>query len=260
MNFVGANSYMFRKMHDTHHQFVNIHGVDVTLETHGLFRFTPDETWKPIHRIQHLYIPILYSLVIVHWVFIKDFKWFFGEKHIGNHKNIKHPFKEYLILFFGKIVHLGLHFFLPLWILNINSYWIVSGYLLALIIPGFILALIFQVGHIYDGTHYPIPDKLGNIENNYAIHILETTADFSRNNKFVTWLTGGLNNHAIHHIFPGICHIHYPALTNILIETAKDFDLIYKEHNSVFEALKKHFSMLHKLSSPKTKVLRYSPH
>ncbi|HTL81381.1 MAG TPA: fatty acid desaturase, partial [Bacteroidia bacterium] len=38
MNFTGGNSYLFTMMHDAHHSFVNIHGIDVTLETHGMFR------------------------------------------------------------------------------------------------------------------------------------------------------------------------------------------------------------------------------
>ncbi|MEM8899048.1 MAG: fatty acid desaturase, partial [Bacteroidota bacterium] len=114
MNFIGANSYLFRMMHNAHHQYVNIHGTDVTLETHGLFRFTPDEPYKPLHRFQHIYTPILYSLAAVHWTIVKDFKWFFGETHIGNNKHIKHSNKEFIILVLSKVVHFGLHVALPL--------------------------------------------------------------------------------------------------------------------------------------------------
>ena len=64
MDFVGASSYLLRQLHGEHHKWVNIHGIDVTLETHGLFRFTPHETWKPIHRLQHIYIPILYPFTL----------------------------------------------------------------------------------------------------------------------------------------------------------------------------------------------------
>ena len=52
MNFIGGNQYLFRRMHGAHHGYVNIYGVDVTLEAHGLFRFTPDEPYK-FHRWQH---------------------------------------------------------------------------------------------------------------------------------------------------------------------------------------------------------------
>ena len=75
MDFVGASSYLLRQMHGEHHRWVNIHGIDVTLETHGLFRFSPHEPWKPIHRFQHIYIPLLYSMAQLQWITFKDFKW-----------------------------------------------------------------------------------------------------------------------------------------------------------------------------------------
>lgn len=257
MNFIGANSYLFRMMHNAHHQYVNIHGIDVTLETHGLFRFTPDEPYKKIHRFQHIYTPILYSLAALHWATVKDFKWFFSELHIGNNKDIKHPFKEYLLLFLTKLVYFGLHLFLPLLLLDYAWWVIILGYVSTHILPGLTFALIFQVTHVYDGTHYPRPDEEGNIENNYAIHVLETTADFSRKSRIGSWLMGGINIHVIHHIMPGVCHVHYPALTRILIEVAEKHGLEYKENKTFLEALIKHMRMLKILSKPDAKVPRY---
>ncbi|RMG16076.1 MAG: acyl-CoA desaturase [Bacteroidetes bacterium] len=258
MNFIGANCYLFRQMHNAHHQYVNIHGIDVTLETHGLFRFTPDEPYKPIHKYQHIYTPILYSLAAVHWAVFKDFKWFFAEKHIGNNKDLKHPTSEYVALFVSKFIYFGLHLFLPLLLLSAPWWLVLLGYLSTHILPGLTFALIFQVTHVYDGTHYPMPDEEGNIENNYAIHVLETTADFSRKSKIGSWLMGGINIHVIHHIMPGVCHVHYPALTEILIRVANEHGLQYKEHKTFWEALKKHIRMLKLLSKPDTVVPRYA--
>ena len=107
MNFILVNSYLFTRMHNAHHAFVNIARIDVTLETHSMFRFTPHEPWKPKHRWQHIYKPILYSLAMIHWVLVKDFKWMFGETNIGNTKSIKHPIGECLILFSSKIFYYG---------------------------------------------------------------------------------------------------------------------------------------------------------
>ncbi|GAB4427755.1 MAG: acyl-CoA desaturase [Bacteroidia bacterium] len=257
MNFVGANSYLFRMMHNAHHQYVNIHGTDVTLETHGLFRFTPDEPWKPHHRWQHFYTPILYSLAGFQWATIKDFKWFFGESHIGNNKYIKHPLSEWIILFISKIVHFGLHVALPMIFLD-TAWWVIAlGYLFLVVPSGLTFALIFQVTHVYDGTHYPIPDDEGNIENNYAIHVLETTADFSRKNRFSSWFMGGINIHVIHHIMPGICHVHYAPLTEVLIKVANEHGLEYQENPNFWVALVKHMRILKTLSKPDATVPRY---
>ena len=260
MNFIGANSYLFRMMHNAHHQYVNIHGTDVTLETHGLFRFTPDEPYKPIHRFQHIYTPILYSLAAIHWTIVKDFKWFFGETHIGNNKHIKHSNNEFTILVLSKVVHFGLHVALPLIFLDAAWWAILLGYVFVQFLPGLTFALIFQVTHIYEGTHYPMPDDEGNIENNYAIHVMETTADFARKSRIGSWLMGGINIHVIHHIMPGVCHVHYPALTKILIKVANDHGIEYHENKTFGEALKKHMKMLKLLSKPDATVPRYKEH
>ncbi len=257
MNFIGGNSYLFTQMHNAHHQFVNIHGSDVTLETHGQFRFTPDEPWLPKHRWQHIYTPILYCLASLHWVTAKDFKWFFFEEHIGNKKDVKHPPIEWFTLIVTKLLYFGLHIILPLIFLQV-SWWVVLLGFLALHIPSSLMfALVFQVTHIYDGTTFPLPDDQGNIYNNYAIHVLETTSDFSRKNPIANWFFGCINVHSIHHIMPGICHVHYPALTEILKETAEEFGLEYKETPNFWEAWKKHYQMLKLLSKPETEIPRY---
>ena len=248
MDFIGGNQYLFRRMHGAHHGYVNIHGIDVTMESHGLFRFTPAEPWKPFHRFQHIYTFILYSFAMLQWVVAKDIKWMFGETHIGNQKNIKHPLKEKLILIVGKTWYFGTALVLPLILLDAPTWAIVTGFISMHILPGLYFALIFQVTHVYEGTTYPLPDDRGDIHNNYALHVLETTADFSRRSRFGSWLMGGINIHVIHHIFPRICHTHYPALTEILKETADEFGLEYQENERFWPALKKHYGMLKHLS------------
>ncbi len=256
MNFIGGNAYLFTQMHNAHHAFVNIHGSDVTLETHGLFRFTPDEPWQPKHKWQHIYTPIVYALASLHWTAVKDFKWFFMESHIGNNKNIQHPRSEMFMLFVTKIMYFGLHLVLPLLFLTVPWWVVVLGYLALHLPSSLMFALVFQVTHVYDGTTYPLPDDEGNIENNYAIHVLETTADFSRKNPVANWFFGCINIHVIHHIMPGICHVHYPALTKILEETAEEFGLEYQENESFWKAFKKHLQMLHILSKADATVPR----
>ncbi len=257
MNFIGGNQYLFRRMHGAHHGYVNIHGIDVTLETHGLFRFTPDEPYLWYHKWQHIYTPILYSLAMLQWVTAKDFKWFFVESNIGNNKNMKHPLREYIILFVSKFIYYGLTLVLPLIFLSASTWVIVLAWISMHILPGLVFALIFQVTHIYEGTHFPHPDDHGNIDNNYALHVLETTADFSRKNRLGSWLMGGINIHVIHHIFPKVCHIHYDALTDILKETAEEFGIEYHENPNFWVALKKHMWMLHHLSKPDATVPEY---
>ncbi|MDH5381339.1 MAG: fatty acid desaturase, partial [Cyclobacteriaceae bacterium] len=147
MNFIGGNSYLFTRMHNAHHAFVNIAGIDVTLETHGMFRFTPYETWQPKHRWQHIYTPLLYCFTMLHWVLIKDFKWIFGELNIGNEKKIIHPLKEYFILFISKFFYYTVTLGLPLLFISAPWWLIVLAWVNMHLLPGLLLTLLFQVTH-----------------------------------------------------------------------------------------------------------------
>jgi linoleoyl-CoA desaturase len=259
MNFIGGNAYLFTMMHNAHHAFVNIHGIDVTLESHGTFRFTPHEPYRKMHRWQHIYTPILYMMAMIHWAVIKDWKWFYQERHIGNQKNIQHPKSEFWWLLAGKIVYFGLTLVIPMLVLDAAWYWILLGWVNIHLLPGLTFAVIFQATHVYNGTTYPLPDKDGNIDNNYAIHVLATTADFSRKSRVGTWLMGGINLHVIHHILPTVCHVHYPQLTQILKETCDEYGIEYQENPNLWVAFRKHMEMLKILSHPDAYVPEYRP-
>jgi len=257
MNLIGGNSYLFTKMHNAHHAFVNIHGIDVTLESHGMFRFTPQEPFAAKHKWQHFYVSFIYAIVSLHWVTIKDFKWFFTEDSIGNVKDIEHPKKELWILLATKALYFTYALILPMLLLNVPIWMVILGFLMMHIPSSLFFALIFQITHIYNGTHYPIPDEEGNIENNYFMHVLETTADFSRSNKFWTFMMGGINLHVVHHLFPTVCHVHYRPLTEIVIETAQEFGLEYYENPGFWNAYGKHLQLMKHLSKPDAQVPQY---
>ena len=37
----------------------------------------------------------------------------------------------------------------------------------------------------------------------------------------------------MHHLFPGICHTHYPAIAPIVMDTCKEFNVPYKVYPTV---------------------------
>ncbi|MGY0037784.1 fatty acid desaturase family protein [Pedobacter sp. NJ-S-72] len=61
------------------------------------------------------------------------------------------------------------------------------------------------------------------------------------------FLCGGLNRQIEHHLFPKICHIHYPAIGKIVKETAEEFNLPYIESITFTAALQSHYRTLRKL-------------
>jgi fatty acid desaturase len=64
-------------------------------------------------------------------------------------------------------------------------------------------------------------------------------------------LFGGINYQIEHHLFPSICHVHYPKIAPIVKQTCKEFNIKYVEHKSVFTAMKDVFKSLIKLNNYK---------
>ncbi len=121
------------------------------------------------------------------------------------------------------------------------------GFLSMHLVAGLILSIVFQLAHVVEDIDFPVPDKNGNIENEWAIHQLNTTADFARDNWFITYYVGGLNFQAIHHLFPRICHVHYPQIAPIVEQTAKEFGIKYLYKESFISAFKSHMRVISKL-------------
>jgi linoleoyl-CoA desaturase len=100
---------------------------------------------------------------------------------------------------------------------------------------------------VVEGAEFPMPNEKGEIENEWAIHQLLTTADFGHSNKLLTWYAGGLTHQIEHHIFPDICHVHYPKIAHIVKATAIEHGIPYHENKTFFTALKSHIRLLKKL-------------
>jgi linoleoyl-CoA desaturase len=112
---------------------------------------------------------------------------------------------------------------------------------------GLILSIVFQLAHTVEETTFPVPNEAVQIENEWAIHQLETTANFATRNRVISWIVGGLNFQVEHHLFPKISHIHYPAISRIIRETCEEFNVRYIEYRKMTQALVSHASYLKKM-------------
>ncbi|WP_310589306.1 fatty acid desaturase [Dyadobacter sp. CY327] len=79
----------------------------------------------------------------------------------------------------------------------------------------------------------------------------ETTVNFSPRNKLLSWYICGLNFQIEHHLFPKVCHVHYPKLAPIVKQTASEFGLTYLENKSFFTAVSSHIESLKRFGAPK---------
>jgi linoleoyl-CoA desaturase len=121
-------------------------------------------------------------------------------------------------------------------------------YLLTSFVQGLTLSIIFQLAHCVESAAFPLPRHgTARIENSWAAHQVETTVDFARHSRLLSWFIGGLNFQVEHHLFPRICHIHYPAISHLIEETCIGFGLRYNAHDTFRGALASHFRWLRRM-------------
>lgn len=254
-NLIGASPYVWNITHNVvHHTYTNIPGHDEDIEVApGLIRLAEEDKVTKIQRFQHLYAFALYSLASLSWVFRKDYIKFFKKK-IGHHPTANHPKREYFNLFFYKALYYFLFIGLPLLTLDITWWQFLIGFLGLHLAEGLVMGLVFQLAHVVEGTEFPLPNEEGNIEEAWANHQMRTTANFATKSKLAGFLLGGLNQQIEHHLFPKVCHIHYPAISDIIKQTAQEFNLPYIESPSFFAALQSHYRMLKKFGSQAYKL------
>jgi len=242
----GINSYMWRILHHRgRHSCINLYGEDDALTGRSVLRFTPHEPRVRLHRFQHIYALFFYSLFSLDYVFLRDFGCFFFPSH-EYLKQKKHSAREYIILFAGKGFYLTYMLILPVVLLGKSPLLVLLAFVLAHLIIGLTVSLVFQTTHTVDSTYFP-SDR--SEFDNWIYHIFATTADYATTNPLVGWLAGGLNHHIVHHLCPYVCHTHYAPLTRIVKETAEEYGVPYRQHPTMRQAIKHHLILLKQLGN-----------
>ncbi|WP_017711555.1 fatty acid desaturase family protein [Prochlorothrix hollandica] len=247
LDFLGASSTMWKYRHNfVHHTYTNIAHVDDDLETLNILRLSPHHDWKPWHRFQHLYCFLVYGILAVFWIYVSDFQKLQSGK-LGKYNIPDFSVADKVVLFGGRILFISYSMILPSFF---HPFWqVVVANALILMVVGINLSLVFNLAHVTGDNEYPQPEN-GEIENEWAIHQVVTAANFAAHNPWVSWYTGGLNCQIEHHLFPTICHIHYPRLCKIVEQTCGEFGVPYVSYPTVMEALACHLQFLKDLGQP----------
>ncbi len=241
---IGANPKMWKLQHNVlHHTYTNIEHADEDISPRFVLRFTPHQPRRWFHRYQHIYASFFYSLSILLWVTIKDFRKIFEYSDMGLIAKGKAFWSYLLEISIHRVLYFGAFLVLPMILLPVAAWQVVGMYLCMEAITGLVLTLIFQTAHVMPDSHF-VDQEHEEIEENWAIHQLLTTTNFGTKNKVLSWFTGGLNFQIEHHLFPEICHIHYPEIARIVKQTAAEFNLPYHEIKTFRSALLSHFQML----------------
>ena len=111
------------------------------------------------------------------------------------------------------------------------------------------MSIVFQLAHVVENTEFEnvALDETKNIETAWAEYQLKTTSNFAMNNVVVSWFVGGLNFQIEHHLFPKVSHIHYPAISKIVMEKCKEFNMPYNKYDGMWEAVLSHFRTMREL-------------
>jgi linoleoyl-CoA desaturase len=132
-----------------------------------------------------------------------------------------------------------------------HGVWAVVGvYLYTGAVLGLTLALVFQLAHCVQEATFPTPTPgTRAIDREWSAHQVETAVDFARDNRLLTWYLGGLNFQIEHHLFPRICHLHYPALSPIVEATCRAHGVRHSSHPRMRDAVRSHIRFLKRLGS-----------
>jgi linoleoyl-CoA desaturase len=239
MDLVGASSYVWAQRHNLiHHTYPNIHEYDCDIDQWPLSRFSPHQPHLWFHRFQHLYLWPLYGLYTIKWQWIDDFTPLVTGR-VGV-LGFERPRGGELARFvLGKVGFAGLAFAIPL---SLHSAPAVLGlYLAVFCLNGFLFTVVVQLSHMVTHTVTPRPAGAGDaLDVDFAVHQAQASCDFCQDNKVLSWLLGGLNFQVEHHLFPGICHVHYPRMAPIVRGVCRELGVPYNAHASLFAGLRSH--------------------
>ncbi|HEY1187900.1 MAG TPA: acyl-CoA desaturase [Gemmata sp.] len=254
LDLIGASSYLWKWKHVVyHHTYPNVTGQDTDIDVGIVARLAPQQPRRWFHRWQHVYLWPLYGVTASVWHLYGDFADVISGR-IGPHK-IPRPRGWDLVVFLtGKLVSVGLLIGVPM---LVHSWWVVLlFYGMVTLVVGVTLTVVFQLAHCVGEAEFPQPVDGGRkMEDAWAIHQVHTTVDFGRKSWVLCWLLGGLNFQVVHHLFPQVCHIHYPALSKIVESTCAEFGVRYVAHRSFVAGIVSHYRWLRELGRPQAAAI-----
>ncbi|MEM7550562.1 MAG: acyl-CoA desaturase [Bacteroidota bacterium] len=249
---LGVDPTMWKIQHNVlHHTYTNIEDADEDIEPRFVLRFSPHQPKRWFHEFQHLYVWFFYSMSTVIWITAKDFVKLFKYREKGFVKAGSDFRKKLMFIAFRKASYFAFFLVLPIVMLDIPVGTTLLMFFTMHFVAGMSLSLIFQPAHVIETSNFIEQDEEW-INENWSVHQILTTTNFAMKSKFIYWFSGGLNFQLEHHLFPNICHVHYPAISKILQKTTSEFNLPYHAKKTFLGAIYAHYKMLKDLgaSSP----------
>jgi len=243
LNALGGNAFMWKLKHNIiHHTYTNVDGVDDDIAKSPVLRQCHTQPWKPAHRLQHIYLWPVYAISSFLWIFLIDISKYF-QKRIYTTPIHNMDRSEHVIFWVSKLLYLVFYVAIPVYAVGWAA-WAV-GFACMHVALGLSLSVVFQLAHVIEETTFEFTGGEDvHLESEWAVHQVKTTADFAPDNKVISWLVGGLNFQVVHHLFPRISHVHYPALSAIVSRRCKEFGLTYNCLPNMGVAIRSHYRFM----------------
>jgi len=291
LDMIGASAFTWEFQHMLgHHPYTNLLDVEGDARTDGglaaaadglniqendpdvfssfpFVRMHPSHKRQWIHRYQHIYAPVLFSLMTLSKVYHQD--WDLWKNKRLYHINAECRYGErwnsarFLIM---KVLSCGYMLVLPCWCRGSLSG--VPLYLVGHLVCGEMLALMFIVNHVIEGVAFAkrerddkgkiLPEKPATAEgvtpmeatnkmtddkvvplNDWAAVQCQTSVNWAAGSWFWSQFSGGLSHQIEHHLFPGLCHTNYVHIQSVVEETCAEFGVPYQNEASLGIAIVK---------------------
>ena len=240
---MGGNAFIWKMKHNIiHHTYTNVDGLDDDIQKLPVIRQCESQKRMSIHKYQHYYSVVVYALSSFLWVFLMDFLKYFNQK-VLNTPIYRINTKEHFIFWLSKLLYVVFYIAVPIYFVGVWP-WLI-GFSVMHLVEGFTLAMVFQLAHVVEDTHFVDANhQEQRIEQEWAIHQVRTTANFAIKNRIISWFVGGLNFQVEHHLFPKISHVHYPAISKLVQECCKEYNIAYINYPTLRTAVLSHFRFM----------------
>ena len=141
LDLMGGSSYLWDWKHNSiHHTYPNIEGQDDDINVGFLGRLSPHQKRYWFHRLQGVYLWVLYGFLAIKWHFFDDF-YNVAVGRIGGHTIPRPKGKDLVVFIAGKVVFFSIAFGIPM---LLHPWWAVLGvYALAAFTSGVVLSVVF---------------------------------------------------------------------------------------------------------------------
>ncbi|RQP11673.1 MAG: stearoyl-CoA 9-desaturase [Chryseobacterium sp.] len=243
-DFIGANSYIWKKRHIvSHHAYPNVDGWDTDIEQSGPILIYPHVPAKGLQKYQHKFFFMVYPLYLFNWMFIRDFRDFFDSRRIISKTQGTIPASEKVKMVAYKLFYFFYQILVPILFFKVSVGLALGAWFLQIIVASIFALFVLLPLHPLPDNAFPELDENNGLPFSWMRHQLEVTNDLTNNNWFIRHVLGNFNFHVAHHLFPNYSYVYYNEITDEIRRFADEHGLVYKQF-PLFTALGKHYDLL----------------